>query len=139
MLRTEPSGLGRVGFDRSKAPDACPHCGGRALTRRGTRTKKYQLEAVPLICPHKLFRREDASGRASQAHPAFADAGRIIVNRKENAATRAAALVNPTVGNNLRRQDRLQQFMLARRLMNSVSRSWTTDAVALSLLSGASP
>jgi transposase-like protein len=71
------------------------------------------LEAIPLICPHKLFRTEDDGGRASQAHPAFADVGRIIVNRKENAATRAAALVIPTVGNNLRRHERLQQFMLA--------------------------
>ena len=71
------------------------------------------LEAIPLICPHSLFRTEDAGGRASQAQPAFADVGRIIVNRKENTATRAAALVIPTVGNNLRRHDRLQQFMLA--------------------------
>ena len=37
----------------------------------------------------------------------------IIVNRKENAATRAAALVIPTVGNNRERHERLQQFMLA--------------------------
>src|SRR5262245_19885496 len=71
------------------------------------------LEAIPLICPHSLFRSEDASARASQAQPSFADVGRIIVNRKENAATRTAALVIPTVGNNLRRHDRLQQFMLA--------------------------
>jgi len=71
------------------------------------------LEAVPLICPHAVFRTEDTGGRASQAQPAFADAGRIIVNRKENAATRAAALVIPTVGDNRRRHDRLQQFMLA--------------------------
>ena len=71
------------------------------------------LEAIPLICPHKLFRAEDTGGRASQAHPAFANVQHIIVNRKENAATRAAALVIPTVGNNLRRHDRLQQFMLA--------------------------
>ena len=71
------------------------------------------LEAIPLLCPHKLFRTEDSGGRASQAQPAFADVARIIVNRKENAATRAAALVIPTVGNNLRRHDRLQQFMLA--------------------------
>ena len=71
------------------------------------------LEAIPLICPHKLFRSEDAGARASQAQPSFADVGRIIVNRKENVATRTAALVIPTVGNNLRRHDRLQQFMLA--------------------------
>lgn len=71
------------------------------------------LEAIPLICPHALFRTEDSGGRASQAQPAFADVGRIIVNRKENAATRAASLVIPTVGDNRRRHDRLQQFMLA--------------------------
>lgn len=71
------------------------------------------LEAVPLICPHKLFRDEDTGARASQAHPAFADISRIIVNRKKNAATRAAALVIPSVGDNRRRHDSLQQFMLA--------------------------
>jgi hypothetical protein len=71
------------------------------------------LEAVPTICPHTLFRNEDASGRASQAQPAFADPARIVVNRKENAATRAAALIIPTVGNNRERHERLQQFMLA--------------------------
>jgi hypothetical protein len=71
------------------------------------------LEAVPVICPHALFHTEDAGARASQARPAFADVVQIIVNRKENAATRAAALVIPTVGDNHRRHDRLQQFMLA--------------------------
>ena len=70
------------------------------------------LEAIPVVCPHDLFRNEDASGRASQAQPAFADVSNIIVNRKENAATRAAALVIPTIGNNRERHERLQQFML---------------------------
>ena len=69
------------------------------------------LEAIPLICPHDLFRVEDR-GRASQAHPQFADVSRIIINRKENAATRAAALVIPTVGDNRRRHELLQRFML---------------------------
>jgi transposase-like protein len=27
----------------AKVPDICPHCGGRALTRRGTRTKKFEI------------------------------------------------------------------------------------------------
>jgi len=27
----------------ARAPDACPYCGGRALTRRGTRKKKYEI------------------------------------------------------------------------------------------------
>jgi hypothetical protein len=71
------------------------------------------LEAIPTICPHTLFRNEDASGRASQVQPVFADPARIVVNRKENTATRAAALIIPTVGNNRERHERLQQFMLA--------------------------
>ena len=70
------------------------------------------LEAIPLICPHALFRADETGARASQAHPAFADASRIIVNDKENTATRSAALVIPTVGDNHRRHERLQQFML---------------------------
>ena len=69
------------------------------------------LEAVPLICPHELFRAEDR-GRASQAQPEFADASRIIVNRKENAATRIAGLIIPAVGNNKLRHETLQKFML---------------------------
>jgi transposase-like protein len=56
------------------------------------------LEAVPLICPHELFRAEDR-GRASRARPKFADASRIIVNRKENVATQIAGLIIPAVGN----------------------------------------
>ena len=43
----------------SKQPDACPHCGGRNLTRRGTRKKK--LEIVQLwrcgSCKRVLTRR----------------------------------------------------------------------------------
>ncbi len=69
------------------------------------------LEAVPLICPHDLFRAEDR-GRASQAQPAFADVSRIIVNKKENVATRIAALTIPGVGNNKLRHETLQRFML---------------------------
>ena len=72
------------------------------------------LESVPTTCPHDLFRREDdPKGRASQAHPEFADASRIIVNRKENAATQTAALIIPAVGNNKLRHETLQRFMLA--------------------------
>src|SRR5437588_12341455 len=69
------------------------------------------LEAVPLICPHDLFRVEDR-GRASQAQPAFADVTRIIINRKENIATRIAGLIIPAVGNNKLRHETLQKFML---------------------------
>src|SRR6202521_6044887 len=69
------------------------------------------LEAVPLICPHDLFRADDR-GRASQAQPAFADITRIIVNRKENIATRIAGLIIPAVGNNKLRHETLKKFML---------------------------
>lgn len=64
------------------------------------------LEAIPLICPHALFRTENVGGRASQAQPEFANIWRVIVNRKENAATCAAALVIPTVGDNRQRHER---------------------------------
>jgi transposase-like protein len=72
------------------------------------------LESIPTACPHDLFRRDDdPKARASQAHPAFADISRIIVNRKENAATQTAALIIPAVGNNKLRHETLQRFMLA--------------------------
>jgi transposase-like protein len=59
------------------------------------------LESIPTTCPHDLFRRDDdPKARASQASPAWADASRVIINRKENAATQAAALIIPAVGNN---------------------------------------
>jgi transposase-like protein len=72
------------------------------------------LESIPTTCPHDLFRRDDdPKARASQAHPEFADVSRIIVNRKENAATQTAALIIPAVGNNKLRHETLQNFMLA--------------------------
>jgi hypothetical protein len=59
-----------------------------------------------------LFRRgDDPKARASQAHPALADVSRVIVNRKENAATETAALI--TIGNNKLRHETLQRFMLS--------------------------
>jgi transposase-like protein len=72
------------------------------------------VESVPTTCPHDLFRRDDdPKARASQATPSWADASRIIVNRKENAATEAAALIIPAVGNNKLRHETLQRFMLS--------------------------
>jgi hypothetical protein len=72
------------------------------------------LESIPTNCPHDLFRRDDdPKARASQAHPDFADVSRIIVNRKENAATQTATLIIPAVGNNKLRHETLQRFMLA--------------------------
>ena len=73
------------------------------------------LESIPATCPHDLFRRgDDPNARASQASPAFADVSRIIVNRKENAATATAALIIPAVGNNKLRHETLQRLMLAK-------------------------
>ncbi len=72
------------------------------------------LERIPTNCPHDLFRRhDDPKSRASQVAPVWADASRIIVNRKENAATQTAALIIPAVGNNKLRHETLQHFMLA--------------------------
>lgn len=71
------------------------------------------LEAIPTSCPHDLFRREDdPKARASQATPTWADASRIIINGKRNAATETAELIIPAVGNNKLRHETLQHFML---------------------------
>ncbi len=51
--------------------------------------------------------------RKLKSQPAFADASRIIINRKENTATETAALIIPAVGNNKLRHETLQNFMLA--------------------------
>ena len=70
------------------------------------------LEAVPLICPHELFRRDDLKARASQARPDFADVSRVIVSSKENVATQIADLIIPAVGSNKLWHETLQRFML---------------------------
>ncbi len=67
------------------------------------------LERVPNDCPHELFRE---SSRASQV-PNFVKRNHLIVVEKENFATRTAALIVPTVGNNRLRHETLQRFMLA--------------------------
>jgi transposase-like protein len=54
------------------------------------------LERVPDSCPHDLF--QDGS-RASQ-FPNFLVRNRLVVVEKENFATRTAALVIPTIGDN---------------------------------------
>jgi ATP-dependent exoDNAse (exonuclease V) beta subunit len=68
------------------------------------------LEAVPTRCPHDLFQ---ASARASESAPAFLDRSRLSARPKENFATRLAQLVIPSVGDNYRRHETLQRFMLA--------------------------
>jgi hypothetical protein len=55
----------------------------------------------------------DPKSRASQATPIWANASRVIVNRKHNAATDAAAFILPVVGNNKLRHETLQHFILA--------------------------
>ena len=67
------------------------------------------LERVPNDCPHELFRE---SSRASQI-PNFVNRNHLIVVEKENFATRTAALIIPTVGDNRLRHESLQRFMLA--------------------------
>ena len=61
--------------------------------------------------PARIVSRSEA--RASQLKSNRFDPRHIIVNRKDNAATRAAAFVLPTIGNNFLRHGRLQHFMLA--------------------------
>ena len=68
------------------------------------------LERVPDQCPHALFR---ASARASQTAAAFIADNKRIAIPKENTATRMAALVLPTTGDNHARHAALQRFMLA--------------------------
>jgi len=68
------------------------------------------LERVPLDCPHDLFRESE---RASQKASSFLNTSRLIVVKKENAATGMAGLVIPTVGDNRLRHEALQRFMLA--------------------------
>jgi transposase-like protein len=68
------------------------------------------LERVPTDCPHELFR---DSERASQTPLAKTKTSRLTVVEKENFATRMAALVIPTVGDNRFRHEALQRFMLA--------------------------
>jgi hypothetical protein len=86
-----------------------------AMLRQGREHARFSgvadfLERVPIECPHELFR---DSERASQKAPSFLDTSRLIVVEKENAATRMAGLVIPTVGDNRLRHEALQRFMLA--------------------------
>jgi len=86
-----------------------------AMLRQGREHGRFSgvadfLERVPKDCPHDLFR---DSERASQKAADFIDASRLIVIEKENFATRMAAFVIPTVGNNRLRHEALQRFMLA--------------------------
>jgi hypothetical protein len=68
------------------------------------------LEDIPKTCPHALF--QDGA-RASQLRASPFHPTRAIVSEKENFATRTAAFVLPTIGDNARRHETLQRFMLA--------------------------
>src|SRR3984893_9153106 len=70
------------------------------------------LESVPRTCPHDLFQREDGS-RGSQLAPDFLALDKLIVVKKQNAATELAGLILPAVGSNYERHPKLQRFMLA--------------------------
>ncbi len=85
-----------------------------ALLRESRQHRRFAaladfLERVSNDCPHELFRE---SSRASQI-PTFVDRNHLIVIEKENFATRTAALIVPTVGDNRLRHEALQRFMLA--------------------------
>ena len=86
-----------------------------ALLRQGREHARFApvadfLERIPAECPHEMFH---GSERASKSPLAALDTKRLIVTSKENFATRMAALVIPTVGNNRLRHEALQRFMLA--------------------------
>jgi hypothetical protein len=70
------------------------------------------LESIPLTCPHGLFQTENGS-RGSRLAPDFLALDKLIVVRKQNAATDMAALILPAVGSNYERHPKLQRFMLA--------------------------
>jgi transposase-like protein len=70
------------------------------------------LESIPTRCPYNLFQREDG-GRGSQLAPDFLALDKLIVVKKQNAATDMAALILPAVGTDYERHPKLQRFMLA--------------------------
>jgi len=86
-----------------------------ALLRKSAQHARFApladfLEAVLDICPHDLFAE---SSRASQSVAPFINPAKRIAIEKQNFATRSAALVIPAVGDNYKRHETLQRFMLA--------------------------
>jgi hypothetical protein len=84
---------------------------------RATSTARFSaladfLESIPQTCPHDLFQKQDGS-RGSQIAPDFLALDKLIVVKKQNAATETAALIVPAVGSNYERHPKLQRFMLA--------------------------
>ncbi len=66
------------------------------------------LESMLLECPHALFRNTD---RAS-TNKAKLDLSQTMISAKQNQATRLASLVLPTVNDNYKRHETLQNFFL---------------------------
>src|ERR1039458_2840480 len=66
------------------------------------------LEAIPRTCPHDLFNREDGA-RSSQLASDFLTLDKLVVVKKQNAATDTAALILPAVGSNYERHPRSEE------------------------------
>jgi DNA-directed RNA polymerase subunit RPC12/RpoP/ATP-dependent exoDNAse (exonuclease V) beta subunit len=84
---------------------------GAHSTARFSPLAKF-LESIPQTCPHDLFSREDGT-RSSQLASDFISIEKLVVVKKQNAATDMAALIVPAVGSNYERHPTLQRFMLA--------------------------
>src|SRR5271157_2196270 len=87
------------------------------LDRRRRRQRAQEIAEIigerVKLKPHRIGGERRASARASQAAPAFIAESKRIAIPKENTATRTAALVLPTTGDNHARHAALQRFMLA--------------------------
>src|SRR5579864_797888 len=86
-----------------------------ALLRKGREHRRLSsladfIETIPTACPHALF--QDGA-RASQLRVDAFHPSKALVIERDNFATRTAAFVVPTVGDNVRRHETLQRFMLA--------------------------
>jgi ATP-dependent exoDNAse (exonuclease V) beta subunit len=86
-----------------------------ALLRKGREHRRLSsladfIETIPTACPHALFH---DGARASQLRVDAFHPSKVLVIERDNYATRTAAFVVPTVGDNVRRHETLQRFMLA--------------------------
>jgi hypothetical protein len=84
-------------------------CFGGGGNTPGSPVSPISLSAFPPIAPELFVGFERAARKASE----LAGASRLIVAEKKNFATRMAALVIPTVGNNGLGHEALQRFILA--------------------------
>ncbi len=84
------------------------------LKQKEYRDKRFQdlknwLEEIPKECPHKYFK----DGLRSSQIPAKFDLDEVLIEQKQNYATRLAQLALQAVNQNKLRHEALQQFMLA--------------------------